>query len=174
MQDKNVAFKIFDLGLKKFGEFPEYSVAFLDYMAHINGWFVFAFHSFICLLVFLRIFCRTTVTFACIQYIQRIITRVYCLSEFSPRARFPSTNNCTCSTYYFDLTHSLICVCFNQFNWLYLVHFFVKRLYTYVCEWCLFAVEKSGIGLWTLRRTLATCQAFRRLIRDAYNHCQRY
>ena len=37
LQDKNVAFKIFELGLKKFGEHPEYICAYLDFMSHLNG-----------------------------------------------------------------------------------------------------------------------------------------
>lgn len=36
-QDKNVAFKIFELGLKKFGHNPEYIVCYIDFMGHLNG-----------------------------------------------------------------------------------------------------------------------------------------
>ena len=36
-QDKTVAFKIFELGLKKFGQFPDYVVQYIDYMSHLNG-----------------------------------------------------------------------------------------------------------------------------------------
>jgi len=35
-QDKNVAFKIFELGLKKFGQYPDYICSYVDYMSHIN------------------------------------------------------------------------------------------------------------------------------------------
>ena len=38
-QDKNVAFKIFELGLKKYGEFPEYVKSYVDFMSHVNGKF---------------------------------------------------------------------------------------------------------------------------------------
>ena len=36
-QDKNVAFKIFELGLKKFGQHPDYVAHYIDYMSHLNG-----------------------------------------------------------------------------------------------------------------------------------------
>jgi cleavage stimulation factor subunit 3 len=36
-QDKTVAFKIFELGLKKYGDQPEYILAYVNYMSHING-----------------------------------------------------------------------------------------------------------------------------------------
>ena len=39
LQDKNVAFKIFELGLKKYGQFADYILAYVDYMSHINGMF---------------------------------------------------------------------------------------------------------------------------------------
>ncbi len=39
LQDKTVAFKIFELGLKKFGEHPEYICAYLEFMSHLNGKF---------------------------------------------------------------------------------------------------------------------------------------
>ena len=32
-----MAFKIFELGLKKFGTHPEYCSAYVDFMAHVNG-----------------------------------------------------------------------------------------------------------------------------------------
>ncbi|XP_064627330.1 cleavage stimulation factor subunit 3-like [Lineus longissimus] len=35
-KDKNVAFKIFELGLKKYGHIPEYILAYIDYMSHLN------------------------------------------------------------------------------------------------------------------------------------------
>jgi len=35
-KDKSVAFKIFELGLKKFGSSPEFSLAYLDYLSHLN------------------------------------------------------------------------------------------------------------------------------------------
>ena len=37
VQDKNIAFKIFELGLKKFGQFPDYVAHYIDYMSHLNG-----------------------------------------------------------------------------------------------------------------------------------------
>lgn len=37
MQDKSVAFKIFELGLKKYGDIPEYILAYIDYLSHLNG-----------------------------------------------------------------------------------------------------------------------------------------
>ena len=36
-QDKSIAFKIFELGLKKFGDEPHYVLAYLDHMSHLNG-----------------------------------------------------------------------------------------------------------------------------------------
>lgn len=36
-QDKSVAFKIFELGLKKYGDIPEYVLAYIDYLSHLNG-----------------------------------------------------------------------------------------------------------------------------------------
>lgn len=35
-KDKNVAFKIFELGLKKYGDCPEYVLSYIDYMSHLN------------------------------------------------------------------------------------------------------------------------------------------
>ncbi|ELT99142.1 hypothetical protein CAPTEDRAFT_164574 [Capitella teleta] len=35
-KDKTVAFKIFELGLKKYGGHPEYILAYVNYMSHIN------------------------------------------------------------------------------------------------------------------------------------------
>lgn len=37
LQDKSVAFKIFELGLKKYGDIPEYILAYIDYLSHLNG-----------------------------------------------------------------------------------------------------------------------------------------
>ncbi|XP_025943510.1 cleavage stimulation factor subunit 3 isoform X3 [Apteryx rowi] len=34
--DKSVAFKIFELGLKKYGDIPEYVLAYIDYLSHLN------------------------------------------------------------------------------------------------------------------------------------------
>ena len=35
-KDKNVAFRIFDLGLRKFSGSPEFILAYLDYLSHLN------------------------------------------------------------------------------------------------------------------------------------------
>lgn len=35
-QDKTIAFKIFDLGLKRFKHQPEYLVAYVDFLTHLN------------------------------------------------------------------------------------------------------------------------------------------
>jgi cleavage stimulation factor subunit 3 len=35
-RDKNVAFKIFELGLKKYSSVPEYVLAYVDYLSHLN------------------------------------------------------------------------------------------------------------------------------------------
>lgn len=35
-KDKNVAFRIFDLGLRKFSASPEFILAYLDYLSHLN------------------------------------------------------------------------------------------------------------------------------------------
>ncbi|XP_013416686.1 cleavage stimulation factor subunit 3 isoform X2 [Lingula anatina] len=35
-KDKNVTYKIFELGLKKYGHIPEYCLAYIDYMSHLN------------------------------------------------------------------------------------------------------------------------------------------
>lgn len=35
-KDKNVAFKIFELGLKKFGDNPDYILSYIDYLSHLN------------------------------------------------------------------------------------------------------------------------------------------
>lgn len=32
-----MAFKIFELGLKKYGDIPEYILAYIDYLSHLNG-----------------------------------------------------------------------------------------------------------------------------------------
>ncbi|KAK0086162.1 hypothetical protein PV325_003667 [Microctonus aethiopoides] len=35
-KDKNIAFRIFELGLKKFGDNPEYILCYIDYLSHLN------------------------------------------------------------------------------------------------------------------------------------------
>ncbi|CAH1992348.1 unnamed protein product [Acanthoscelides obtectus] len=35
-KDKNIAFRIFELGLKKFGAIPEYISCYIDYLSHLN------------------------------------------------------------------------------------------------------------------------------------------
>ncbi|KAJ8954152.1 hypothetical protein NQ318_005746 [Aromia moschata] len=35
-KDKNIAFRIFELGLKKFGAVPEYITCYIDYLSHLN------------------------------------------------------------------------------------------------------------------------------------------
>lgn len=37
VQDKDVAMRIFDLGLKKYGEEPEYCLAYVNFLTHLNG-----------------------------------------------------------------------------------------------------------------------------------------
>lgn len=37
LQDKAIAFKIFELGLKKFADEPAYVLAYLDHLSHLNG-----------------------------------------------------------------------------------------------------------------------------------------
>ena len=36
-KDKAIAFKIFELGMKKFSDEPKYVLAYLDYLSHLNG-----------------------------------------------------------------------------------------------------------------------------------------
>ena len=36
LQDKDVAIRIFDLGLKKYGDDPEYACAYVDFLSHLN------------------------------------------------------------------------------------------------------------------------------------------
>lgn len=36
-KDKNIAFRIFELGLKKFSNCPEYVLCYIDYLSHLNG-----------------------------------------------------------------------------------------------------------------------------------------
>lgn len=35
-KDKNIAFRIFELGLKKFSHTPEYLLCYIDYLSHLN------------------------------------------------------------------------------------------------------------------------------------------
>jgi len=35
-KDKNIAFRIFELGLKKFPDSPEYVLCYIDYLSHLN------------------------------------------------------------------------------------------------------------------------------------------
>ncbi|CAH0549003.1 unnamed protein product [Brassicogethes aeneus] len=35
-KDKNIAFRIFELGLKKFGDIPDYISCYIDYLSHLN------------------------------------------------------------------------------------------------------------------------------------------
>jgi cleavage stimulation factor subunit 3 len=50
-KDKNIAFRIFELGLKKFSDNPEYILCYVDYLSHLNGKYTlfclkaFTFHS---------------------------------------------------------------------------------------------------------------------------------
>lgn len=47
-KDKNIAFRIFELGLKKFSDNPEYILCYIDYLSHLNGNYpVFCFKAFI-------------------------------------------------------------------------------------------------------------------------------
>lgn len=47
-----MAFKIFELGLKKYGDIPEYILAYIDYLSHLNGGLSFIYKNmrsiFIC------------------------------------------------------------------------------------------------------------------------------
>lgn len=36
-KDKDIAFRIFELGLKRFGGSPEYVMCYVDYLSHLNG-----------------------------------------------------------------------------------------------------------------------------------------
>ena len=36
-KDKTIALKIFELGMKKFGDEPKYIMTFLDHLTHLNG-----------------------------------------------------------------------------------------------------------------------------------------
>jgi len=36
-KDKTIAFRIFELGLKKFGDNPDYILCYIDYLSHLNG-----------------------------------------------------------------------------------------------------------------------------------------
>ena len=36
-KDQTIALKIFELGMKKFGDEPGYIMAYLDHLTHING-----------------------------------------------------------------------------------------------------------------------------------------
>lgn len=36
-KDKNIAFRIFELGLKKYCDNPQYIISYIDYLSHLNG-----------------------------------------------------------------------------------------------------------------------------------------
>ena len=36
-KDKTIALKIFELGMKKFGDEPGYIMTYLEHLAHLNG-----------------------------------------------------------------------------------------------------------------------------------------
>lgn len=36
-KDKDIAFRIFELGLKRFGGSPEFVMSYIDYLSHLNG-----------------------------------------------------------------------------------------------------------------------------------------
>ena len=38
-KDKQIGFRIFDLGLKRFDHVPEYLLSHIEYMSHLNGEF---------------------------------------------------------------------------------------------------------------------------------------
>jgi cleavage stimulation factor subunit 3 len=46
-KDKNIAFRIFELGLKKFADNPDYILCYIDYLSHLNGTAHFKFISII-------------------------------------------------------------------------------------------------------------------------------
>lgn len=46
-KDKDIAFRIFELGLKRFGGSPEYVMCYVDYLSHLNGLFTSIFLIFI-------------------------------------------------------------------------------------------------------------------------------
>lgn len=47
--------KVFDLGLKKYGDEPDYACAYLDFLTHLNGEMLLCFNTFILLEVRLRL-----------------------------------------------------------------------------------------------------------------------
>ena len=65
-KDKNIAFKIFELGLKRYGDDPNYVLAYIDHLSHLSGK-DHQFHEFciqstvtfyLCVCVFLKNVCR--------------------------------------------------------------------------------------------------------------------
>ena len=50
MQDKDVAFRIFELGMKRFGDNPDFLLAYIDHTSHLNGKHAKQFYSYCCLL----------------------------------------------------------------------------------------------------------------------------
>lgn len=36
-KDKDIAFRIFELGLKRFGGSPEFVMSYIEYLSHLNG-----------------------------------------------------------------------------------------------------------------------------------------
>lgn len=38
-QEKSIALKIFELGLKRYNDVPEYALCYIEFMSHLNGEF---------------------------------------------------------------------------------------------------------------------------------------
>lgn len=88
-QDKSVAFKIFELGLKKYGDIPEYILAYIDYLSHLNGRppvrVSDVFFSAVKVLPSVTVTGGSCLTLCHVMCLQRITTLGFCLNASSPQ-----------------------------------------------------------------------------------------
>lgn len=78
-----MAFKIFELGLKKYGDIPEYILAYIDYLSHLNGKNVGA--VFPVQSINLNNINLDNCVFFHVICLQRTTTPGFCLNESSPQ-----------------------------------------------------------------------------------------
>lgn len=76
VQDKAIAFKIFELGLKRFADEPTYVLAYLDHLSHLNG------QHIPMMPVWLAILCMCIMASTLRIHLQRTTIRVYSLKKF--------------------------------------------------------------------------------------------
>lgn len=133
-KDKNIAFRIFELGLKKFGDNPDYILCYIDYLSHLNGKGLTTnkLRAVMWKLIFLSVVIKIGVI-----TLQRITTQESCLSEYYLPVVWNQKNQCMYRSFV-DLS------CFNSD---------LLQINTY-CYENIFFTGTYGIGFWNSNLTL--------------------